>query len=312
MLQVAIPPFAIPPCLTPAVCLQDLDIVHSEAKTLQSPVPIASSALQQFISGKSLGLGRKDDSQVVQVYEKLTGVKVGQVPSADKKEGDEIGDLWRMEDGCVEEIMDVGDEPRHHIVIQNKYIRALRVAFPPNDTTLAHRHAEDSIYFFLVEGLEVVNHVKGNDPMCDCMEFGEVRYGKHKTEKPLVHKITNKTDKVMLCIDAEVLKQPPVTAAIPLVAENHELIKTRDKCRVYKMDLKPGKSVVVTYPFFHFIVVLGPGTVKKEIGGSSGVSGVTWEEKSQLGDIQWREPVADLKQTNVGDTNYTVYIAEWR
>ena len=259
-----------------------------------------------------MGLGRKDDSQVVKVYESVTGTPVGK-PSSEKVEVDEVGDVWKMEDGSEEEIFEVGDEPRHVTVISNEYVRALRVSFPPGDTTLAHRHAEDSLYFFLVEGgLNIVNHVKGLDPQCDCVDFGEVRYGTHKSDKPLIHRITNKSDKQLLCIDAEVLKQPPVVAVIPLVAENHELIKTRDKCRVYKLSLAPGESVDVSYPFFYFVVVLRPGTIKTEIAGNGAANRIIWKETKNVGDVQWKEPVTELKQTNVGSTMYEAFIAEWR
>eukprot|EP00957_Ditylum_brightwellii_P164560 12528925-Ditylum_brightwellii.AAC.1 len=44
---------------------------------MMSPTPLASAALQQFICGAGMGLGRKDDSQVVKVYERITGVPVG-------------------------------------------------------------------------------------------------------------------------------------------------------------------------------------------------------------------------------------------
>lgn len=259
-----------------------------------------------------MGLGSKDDSQVVRVYESVTGVPVRCLKTS-RVEGDEVGDVWKMEDGREEDILEVGDEPRHNIVISNEYVRALRVSFPPNDTTLAHRHAEDSLYFFLVEGgLDVLNHVKGMDPQCDCMEFGEVRYGTHKSNKPLVHKITNKSNKIMLCIDAEVLKRPPIVAAIPLIAENHELIKTRDKCRVYKLSLAPGEKVVVSYPFFYFLVVLRSSTIKTEIGGGGAANKITWEENRQLGHVEWKEPATGLTQTNVGSSLYEAYIAEWR
>ena len=298
------------------IFVKDLDIVYSEAKALQSPIPIATSALQQFISGMGLGLGNKDDSQLVKVYENVTGVKVGK-PSKPTKEEYELGNLWIMEDGGEERIVEVGDEPRHKIVISNEHVRALRVSFPPNDTTWAHRHTEDSIYFFLVEGgLDVVNHIQGSAPVCDCMGFGEVRYGAHKSEKPLVHKITNMADTAMLCIDAEILKKPPITAVIPLLAEKHELIKTRDKCRIYKLTLEPGECMTVTYPFFYLTVVLKPSTIKTEIrGGSGDVCGapsIYWEETNQIGDVAWKEPVANLKQVNIGDTVYELYIAEWR
>jgi len=293
------------------IFVKDLDIVYAEAKRLKAPTPMASTALQQFISGQGLGLGQHDDSQVVQVYENVTGTKVcaaNPSEAAFRKEGSNVGDFWKVE-GTLEEILEVGQEPRHQVVLQNEFVRALRVSFPPNDTTLAHRHDEDSLYFFLVPDLEVVNHIQGFSPCCDCMELGEVRYGTHKTEKPLVHKISNKTNTEMLCIDAEILLRPPVTSPLPLVAEHHELIKTRDKCRVYKLTLQPGESAMVSYPFFHFTVVLHGGTtIEKEMGGGR----LRWTETLQRGDVAWKEPIVDeVRKTNTGTTTYAEFIAEW-
>jgi|UPI000581A4B1 putative dehydrogenase len=302
------------------IFVKDLDIVHAEAKKLQSPIPIASAALQQFISAQSLGLSERDDSQVVKVYENVTGVPVGQPSTRSTRtptgstsntkaqaEGNLVGDLW-----MGETILEVGDEPRHTVVLSNAFVRAIRVSFPPKDTTLAHRHAEDSLYFFLVEGgLEVVNHVQGSDPACDCMEFGEIRFGTHKQDQPLVHRSTNQTGQQMLCIDAEVLATPPITAAIPLVAQHHELVKTRDKCRVYKLSLEAGESTTVSYPFFHLIVVVSKtGLIQKET--LSGRGNMQWTESSERGDVAWKEPTAEIKKTNTGQSTYVEYIAEWR
>jgi putative dehydrogenase len=72
------------------IFVKDLDIVHAEAKRHQTPVPIASAALQQFISGQSLGLGKKDDSQVVKVYENITGVSVS---SSSKDSAGNVGGM---------------------------------------------------------------------------------------------------------------------------------------------------------------------------------------------------------------------------
>ena len=291
-----------------AIFVKDLDIVYSEAKRLQSPTPLASAALQQFISGTSLGLAKEDDSQVVQVYESISGVSVEE-KNIFEQNGNNVGNIWKLPDGTEENIVEVGEEPRHLTVISNEYTRVLRVSFPPKDTTWAHRHAEDSLYFFLVEGgLNVVNHVKGNDPQCDCMEFGEVRYGTHKSDVPLVHKITNMNDTDMLCVDAEVLKSPPVTCPFPLIAEHHTLIKERQKCRVYKLSLKPGESSTVSYPFFHLTVVLKSGSLLAEIGRGHSIK---WESKVQIGDVQWHTPQIDLTITNNGASIFEQFIAEW-
>ena len=324
-----------------AIFIKDLSIVHSEAKHHQSPIPLASVALQQFISGASLGLCKEDDSSVVQVYETLAQCKVMSkndivvidapptIPPP-KQEGMNVGEYWTLEDGIQEEIVEVGMEPRHQPVLMNEFTRVLRVSFPPNDSTLAHRHAEDSLYFFLVEsGLNVINHVQGFDPKCDCMEYGEVRYGTHKSD-PLVHKITNKSDTTMLCIDAEILSPPPVSCPFPLVAECHTLIKTRDKVRVYRMSLEPGQIVTVSYPFYHLTVVLSKGNNNKKKNPSSasvdtttdehnrikttigdGVHGLSWTNTVGIGHVEWHSPRWNVTLENVGVSLYEHYVVEW-
>ena len=75
-----------------AIFVKDMDIVYNEAKRLQCPIPLATTALQQFISGSSLGLSKEDDSQVVKVYETLTGVSV----SESKKSTQGGDDVWAV------------------------------------------------------------------------------------------------------------------------------------------------------------------------------------------------------------------------
>ncbi|CAE8639083.1 unnamed protein product [Polarella glacialis] len=55
---------------------KDLGIVLDECKRLGFPCPMAGQALQQFLAGKAMGLGSKDDSFVVKVYEALAGMRV--------------------------------------------------------------------------------------------------------------------------------------------------------------------------------------------------------------------------------------------
>ncbi|KAF9587055.1 hypothetical protein IFM89_039741 [Coptis chinensis] len=70
------------------IWLKDLGIVSQECSSRKIPVPLATVALQQYISGSAAGWGRLDDSAVVkycgfkqavvylQIYEMFTGVKV--------------------------------------------------------------------------------------------------------------------------------------------------------------------------------------------------------------------------------------------
>ena len=147
--------------------------------------------------------------------------------------------------------------------------------------------------------------------MCDCMEFGEVRYGTHKSDKPLVHKITNMNNETMLCIDAEVLKRPPVTSPFPFIADNHTLIKTRDRCRVYSLVLEPGQSSTVNYNFFYLSVVLKSSQINISLEDASG-HGISWDKSTSIGDVEWCTPTLNLTITNKGSTSFEQYIAEWR
>ena len=69
----------------------------------------------------------------------------------------------------------MGEEERHNMTISKDYTQVLKDKCGTKDTIWAHQHTEDWLYFFLVEGgLNVVNHVQGSDPACNCMDFGEV------------------------------------------------------------------------------------------------------------------------------------------
>jgi hypothetical protein len=114
----------------------------------------------------------------------------------------------------------------------------------------------------------------------------------------------------MFCIDAEILKSPPITSPIPLVAENHTLIKERDRCRVYKLSLMAGESVDVCYPFFYLSIVLRGSKIKTSIR-SAGHS-LFWEQTKVMGDEEWCTPAIGITIKNLGDTTYEQFIAEWK
>ena len=86
---------------------KDLGIVQTESQACSSPIPIATAALQQFLTGKSLGLGHLDDSQILKVYQQSSP----NTSLLQKK------DTWLLPSGEEEEIFNVSDELRHEVVI---------------------------------------------------------------------------------------------------------------------------------------------------------------------------------------------------
>ena len=115
----------------------------------------------------------------------------------------------------------------------------------------------------------------------------------------------------MFCIDAEVLKSPPVKSPIPLVAEHHTLIKSRDKCRVYKLCLEPGATVAITYPFFYLSIVLKGSTVQTRLESNGGAARIAWDRSMVIGEVEWHSPTVGITLTNVGATVFEQFIAEW-
>ena len=57
------------------IFVKDLGIVVDAGRASKTPLPIASAALQMFLAASAMGLGAKDDSQVVEAYRHIAGLK---------------------------------------------------------------------------------------------------------------------------------------------------------------------------------------------------------------------------------------------
>ncbi len=56
------------------IFVKDLGIVTGAGRELTFPLPLASTALQQFTAASAAGYGRGDDAAVIRVYERLAGI----------------------------------------------------------------------------------------------------------------------------------------------------------------------------------------------------------------------------------------------
>ena len=68
------------------IFVKDLGIVHTTGSELTLSLPLASSALQQFIAASSAGHGREDDSAVIKVYEHLSDLKLPTKNADDRRD----------------------------------------------------------------------------------------------------------------------------------------------------------------------------------------------------------------------------------
>jgi hypothetical protein len=71
----------------------------------------------------------------------------------------------------------IENEPRHHIVLENSYVRVFRVSFPGHDATLLHQHALPYISVSLGLG-DFTNAVAGKPEAHAALADGQVGYSR--------------------------------------------------------------------------------------------------------------------------------------
>ncbi len=93
---------------------------------------------------------------------------------------------------CVSAIkaqVPVSEEPRHHPVLQNKYIRLLDVWLPPGDTTQYHIHATPSLFVILSQTVTAWQ-TKNEEWVTDYSPKGKAWY-RSFTPDILIHRVCN-------------------------------------------------------------------------------------------------------------------------
>ncbi|MBZ5858340.1 hypothetical protein [Flavihumibacter profundi] len=83
----------------------------------------------------------------------------------------------------------VREEPRHHNVFENKYLRVLDVWLPPGDTTLFHIHATPSLFVHF-STTNIGSQVKGDEWVKDRPSSGNASYRSFIGDT-LVHRVSN-------------------------------------------------------------------------------------------------------------------------
>jgi hypothetical protein len=69
----------------------------------------------------------------------------------------------------------IKDEPHHHFVFENEYVRVFRVSIPAHDATLLHQHDVPYVYVSLGPA-DVINAVQGKPEARIVMTDGQIGY----------------------------------------------------------------------------------------------------------------------------------------
>ena len=227
--------------------------------------------------------------------------------------------------------VEVGDEPKHRVMLSNEYVRAINVKFAEGEETLIHKHSVDSLYFFLVPPapvnplngkycLEVLNTIYDADSNIvttenSFMDYGECRFGTH-CEKNLIHKIKcirSGNGKGVHCVDIELKKSAPniitdVTGFITVDNDTVKLIKDKEKAIVFHLTIKPSCMWTFdTYPFFYLLLCMKGGEcfIQKDR--------VSWQSSHADGECEWHTP-GESAWSIRNESCYDIlfYIIQWK
>jgi hypothetical protein len=100
----------------------------------------------------------------------------------------------------------VRDEPRHHNVFENQFIRILDVRLGPRDTTLYHLHNTPSVFITLAN-VKVGSQLTGQQPQTGANISGLIMYDAIAT--PRIHRVWNDDTSWFHVMDIELIAGQP-------------------------------------------------------------------------------------------------------
>jgi quercetin dioxygenase-like cupin family protein len=97
-------------------------------------------------------------------------------------------------------VVEIEDEPRHHLIIANEYVRALAVTVPARTRTLCHHHPHDYL-IYVASGAEIISAGRDEEPK-------KLNYAEGECELSpagLVHVVENLSGKAFRNVVVELL-----------------------------------------------------------------------------------------------------------
>lgn len=205
-----------------------------------------------------------------------------------------------------ESFVEVADEPRHHPVFENDFVRVYDFRLRPGERTLYHRHDEDTFYV-AVEPARIVDQPFGEAPAAEPISWpGGIAWCRGYGSEPVIHRVTNSGREAMRVIGAELRESPPAKAPRALEARAYKLKYEDPRVRVYRLDLAPGETTgAVEYDFSGLFVAVSSTRLALREGPRS------WTRQVDAGDSHWQQGPMQAELTNTGADAFRAYLAEW-
>lgn len=155
--------------------------------------------------------------------------------------------------------VEIEDEPHHHLIITNEYVRALAVEIPPHVRTLCHRHPYDYL-LYVASGAEIISAAREEEPKALHYVDGECELSK----AGLVHVVENLDEHSFRNVVVEFLpgaskltrgRDPMRVAGEARI----DAIFQHERAAIYSIAMDPGAEVEIA----------GPSVVAAPYGGKT-------------------------------------------
>jgi len=154
----------------------------------------------------------------------------------------------------------VRNEPRHHNVFENDYIRILDLFLPPHDTTQFHVHNTPSVFTTFTKtltGSQLLNDVPARSESTP----GSSRYDSLIT--PRIHRVWNEDTSWFHVMDIELTAQQPHSAPPALQYSSLTLLFHEPLVNGYHLQLEPGRTLDLPASGAGYLLLsMGEGTVE--------------------------------------------------
>jgi quercetin dioxygenase-like cupin family protein len=200
----------------------------------------------------------------------------------------------------------VGEEPRHHVKFQNKYVRVIDAAVPVGDATLFHTHALDNIPVAISGGRLKTEVMGGGEARESTVATGTVTWAPGSYS----HRISNIGETPLRFIDAEILASPGSVPNAPALDKTpgHTLVLENERVRIYRVVLDPGQSTGVhTHVLPGLTVAVSRGQLWRDVAGRKSQTMLV-----NAGEFQWHGGPRRYSIRNIGTERFESVDIEWK
>src|SRR6476620_2312242 len=145
----------------------------------------------------------------------------------------------------AQEVLPVKDEPRHHNVFENSFVRVLDVRIKPGDTSLFHKHATPSV-FIVLHPVKTGSEVKVEEQKATALSSPDPSItfeGFYKS--PRIHRVWNADTAQFHVMDIEILNKGGLAASSPIQQDGFKLLFDKQQVRAYRLTLQGGSNTQV-------------------------------------------------------------------